>query len=85
MDQEAFDDEISGWIDEGILVKYNHQAHGEIQRFLPMMGVRQDKGGKRKVRPVFDYRQMNETVKSHPGGGTPLCATRLEYTVFCRI
>ena len=42
-----------------------------------MMCVRQEKGSQRKVRPVFDYRQLNTTVESHPGGATPLCAMRL--------
>jgi ribonuclease HI len=76
-DREAFDTEVSAWIDEGILVKYDQMAHGKIQRFLPMMGIRQEKGDKCKIRPVFDYRQLNKTVESHPGGATPLCAVRL--------
>ena len=77
VDQVAFDAEVSAWVDEGILVKYNRLAHGDIHRFLPMMAVRQEKGNKHKVRPVFDYRRLNKTVESHPGGATPLCAERL--------
>ena len=42
-----------------------------------MMAVRQAKGEKFKVRPVFDYRAMNETVESYPSGATPLCAERM--------
>ena len=76
-DQSAFDAEVRAWIDEGILVKHNQHTHGDIHRFLPMMADRQEKGDKHKVRPVFDYRQLNKTVESHPGGATPLCAERL--------
>ena len=42
-----------------------------------MIGIRQTKGNETKVRPVLDLRQLNETIQSHPGGATPLCAERL--------
>ena len=38
-DQVAFDAEVSAWVNEGILVKYNWLAHGDIHWFLPMMAV----------------------------------------------
>lgn len=76
-DLEAFDAEISSWIRDGILIEYNKNKHGDIQRFLPLMAVRQEKNNQYKVRPVFDYRSLNSTVESHPGGATPLCAARL--------
>ncbi|MCH9663309.1 MAG: aspartyl protease family protein [Gammaproteobacteria bacterium] len=76
-DQPEFDAEIAEWIDQGIRVRHDHNMHGEVQRFIPMMAVRQEKGCGSKVRPVFDYRLLNSTIESHPGGATPLCAARL--------
>ena len=76
-DQPEFDAEVSEWVDQGILVRHNCHTHGEVQRFLPVMAVRQEKGCGSRVRPVFDYRSLNSTIESHPGGATPLCAARL--------
>ena len=77
VDREAFNHEIESWIEEGILVKYEKEIHGDEVNFLPMFGIRQEKGTVSKVRPVFDFRAVNERVHSHPGGATPLCANRL--------
>ena len=76
-DRDAFDDEVRTWVKEGILVKYDRESHGEIQRYLPMMSVKQEKGDKIKIRPVFDFRDLNEEIRSHPAGATPLCNERL--------
>ena len=76
-DKSAFDSEISSWIEQGIPVEHDESIHGKVQRYLPMLGVRQEKGEHSKVRPVFDYRGINKTIESHPGGATPLCADRL--------
>lgn len=76
-DRSAFDSEMTSWLREGIIVKYDQEKHGEIRRFLPMLSVRQEKGHETKVRPVFDYREMNKDISSHPAGATPLCAERL--------
>ena len=76
-DTDAVTSEIESWLDSGILVKYNPSVHGRIRRFLPVLAVRQKKGEVMKVRPVFDYRSMNESLESHPGGATPVCADRL--------
>ena len=74
---DAVTSEIESWVDSGILVEYNPSVHGEIRRFLPVLAVRQQKGDVVKVRPVFDYRSMNESIESHPGGATPFSADRL--------
>lgn len=76
-DRQAFDEEVWTWVEEGILVRHEPEIHGEIRRFLPMMSVTQEKGNNTKVRPVFDYREMNKQICSHPAGATPLCAVRL--------
>ena len=74
---EEFDKEIETWISEGILVKYKPQVHGPIKHYVPMMRIRQHKGDATKVRPVLDFRKLNETIESHPGGAMPLCSERL--------
>lgn len=74
--REAFDAEMASWLEEGIIVKHE-EKHGEIRRFLPMISVRQEKGQEIKIRPVFDYREMNKSIASHPAGATPLCSERL--------
>lgn len=76
-DFQAVDAEIQAWVASGILIEHNPSVHGEIRRFLPVLAVRQRKGDALKVRPVFDYRDMNESLESHPGGATPVCADRL--------
>ena len=75
-DREAFDSEMTTWLKEGIIVRHEDK-HGEIRRFLPIISVRQEKGQETKIRPVFDYREMNKLIASHPAGATPLCAERL--------
>lgn len=72
-DKEGFDAELASWLEEGILVRYDKRKHGDIEHYLPMIAVRQKKGDEVKVRPVLDYRQLNEAIQSHPGGATPIC------------
>jgi transposase InsO family protein len=59
--QEEFDKEVQSWIDEGIIVP-THDSSGHI---LPLMAVRQENKG--KVRPVLDYRELNEHILSFTG------------------
>jgi len=73
----GFDAEIRNWIEEGILVPYEKDNHGEIQNYLPLICVEQQKGEVRKIRPVLDYRELNKSIQSHPGGSVPICAERL--------
>jgi len=75
-DLSAFDAEIMKWIEDGILVPWEPQ-HGEVKNVIPLMSVRQEKGETIKIRPVLDFRFLNEYVKSFPGDATPLCRTRL--------
>jgi len=75
--RSRFDAEIENWINEGILVPYKREEHGEIQNFLPLISVEQQKGEMTKIRPVLDYRELNKSVQSHPGGSVPICSERL--------
>ena len=72
-DLSMFEEEISVWIEEGILVPWN----GMVKNVLPLMSVRHEKGSKVKVRPVLDFRYLNKFIQNHPGAATPLCQDRL--------
>jgi hypothetical protein len=69
--QEAFDKELETWIDEGILVRHDVSLHGNVKAFIPMMAVWQPR--KNKVRPVLDYRFINDSLESHTGSCTSAC------------
>ena len=55
--QQRFESEVERWIDNGWLVKSNSPGKGVI----PLMAVLQEK--KDKVRPVLDFRELNEFVE----------------------
>lgn len=75
-DEEMFDNEIKDWIEEGILTPWKEE-YGEIKNIIPLMSVKQHKGEVVKVRPVLDFRFLNDFVRSNPGSATPLCRDRL--------
>lgn len=76
-DREEFDAEIELWLNEGIITEHNRESHGEIRNYLNLIAIRQVKGSATKVRPVLDYRSLNKSIQSHPGGAVPICADRL--------
>lgn len=76
-DRKKFDDEIKQWIEDGILVKYNLKEHGEIKNIIPMMSVKQLKGDVEKIRPVLDYRFLNDQILSYPGNEQYSCQNSL--------
>jgi len=76
-DKSPCDAEINDWINEGILVRHDVSFHGKIKRYLPIIAVRQQKGDTVKVRPVLDYRSLNESIESHTAEATPTCADTL--------
>ncbi len=69
--REEFEAEVQSWIDEGILVAWDPAIHGEVKALIPLMARSQPK--KKKVRPVLDYRQLNEFILSRPGTETQVC------------
>ena len=68
--EEAFSEEIESWIAQGWLRTFE----GEHDGLLPLMAV--DQPNKGKVRPVLDYRELNEYVSSHTGNSV-VCAEKL--------
>ena len=70
--REAYEAEIHRWIDEGILVEWKNKVDG----VLPLMAVLQP--SKHKVRPVLDFRGLNNFVQSHTGGeDISVCSSKL--------
>ena len=64
--QEQFDAELQLWIDEGWLQPYDEQEHGPAEQehgLITLMAVIQEV--KDKVRPVLDYRELNEYLTLH--------------------
>ncbi len=57
---EEFDKEVRDWINRGWLVQTNDNG-----ACVPLMAIVQPK--KDKVRPVMDYRELNQYVQSHTG------------------
>ncbi|XP_043219799.1 uncharacterized protein LOC122380580 [Amphibalanus amphitrite] len=61
--REKFDAELSLWISEGWLREYDETVCGPAQGLLPLMAVTQ--AAKNKVRPVLDYRELNQHLTPH--------------------
>ena len=59
--KEKFDQEVDKWIEEGILKPWD----GEVEGVIPLMAVEQPT--KNKVRPVLDFRELNQFVDCHTG------------------
>ena len=60
--KEEFEREVDRWVEEGILMPWGERVESGI---LPLMAVEQQM--KVKVRPVLDFRELNESVECHTG------------------
>ena len=58
-----FEREVDRWIEEGILIPWKEEVKSGV---LALMAVVQPT--KNKVRPVLDFREMNDHVSCHTGG-----------------
>ena len=68
----GFECEVDKWINEGILVPWE----GEVSGCLALMAVEQPT--KNKIRPVLDYRELNQYVECHTGDDvTDICSEKL--------
>jgi transposase InsO family protein len=65
------DTEVETWIEKGWLVPWTSGSEGEGEGVLPLMAVMQRNKG--KVRPVLDYRELNEYVNCHTAEGIDVC------------
>ena len=55
-----YDKELQNWIDNGWLVPYPEDKLGHLKGLIPLMAVIQQ--NKQKVRPVLNYRELNDHV-----------------------
>ena len=60
--KQGFEDEVERWIAEGILVPWNDQVETGV---IPLMAIEQET--KNKIRPVLDFRELNQYVNCHTG------------------
>ncbi len=74
-DREEYEAEVANWIREGWLQEHDPQVHGVVNGVIPLMAVAQPH--KQKVRPVMDYRELNQHVFSFPGRDAAVCADEL--------
>ena len=71
--RQEFEREVERWIQEGILKPWEG---GEVGGILAFMAVEQPT--KNKVRPVFDFREVNDYVECHTGDAIlEVCDDRL--------
>lgn len=62
--REQYEMELREWIAEGWLVPYSLEEHGPVKGTIPLMAVTQ-KNKEGKVRPVMDFRELNERLSPH--------------------
>ena len=62
--KQGFEDEVERWIAEGILVPWNDQVETGV---IPLMAIEQET--KNKIRPVLNFRELNQYVNCHTGDG----------------
>lgn len=75
-DREEYDGEIKQWIADGWLEEHDERVHGVVTGVIPLMAAKQP-NKPRKVRPVMDYRQLNEWIISKPGVNSVVCQEKL--------
>lgn len=68
--EEEYCKELDGWIKDGWLRRYD----GDFKGVIPLMAVVQK--NKSKVRPVMDFRQLNESVSNHTAESS-VCGEKL--------
>lgn len=69
---ERYAEEVQSWIRKGWLIKWK----GPVKGVIPLLVAVQPT--KDKVRPVMDYRELNEFVESHTGDEqTAVCAEKV--------
>ena len=61
--RQQFDAEIKLWMEEGWLQPYDEREMGPPRGLIPLMAVTQEAKG--KVRPVLDFRELNEYLAPH--------------------
>ena len=61
--QGEYERELQAWIQNSWLIPYPESKLGPPKGLIPLMAILQE--SKQKVRPVMDYRELNEHVNAH--------------------
>ena len=69
-----YDEELQNWIDNGWLVPYPENKLGPPKGLIPLMAVIPQ--NKQKVRPVLNYRELNDHVDPFTAR-TDICTEKL--------
>ena len=72
--REAYEQELQTWIKDGWLIPYPERKLGPPKGLIPLMAVVQH--SKAKVRPVMDYRELNNHVEAFTANAD-ICANKL--------
>ena len=75
-ERSVFNVEVRKWIEEGWLVAYDPVVHGEATGLVPLLSAKQPNKPV-KVRPVLDYRELNQHICSFPGTDVAVCNEKL--------
>lgn len=72
--KEEYEREIAVWMERGWLRRYDEDELGPPRGLIPLMAVVQR--NKAKVRPVLDFRELNEHIQSYTANAD-VCAERM--------
>ena len=72
--RQRYEEEVEEWIKCGWLKVYDEDKHGSAKGLIPLMAVIQPT--KDKVRPVMDFREVNQYIDAYTGDAD-VCADKL--------
>ena len=72
-----YEQELLAWIQNGWLIPYPESELGPPKGLIPLMAILQE--SKQKVRPVMDYRELNEHVNAYTANADVCAQTMREW------
>ena len=72
-----YERELLAWIQNGWLIPYPESELGPPKGLIPLMAILQE--SKQKVRPVMDYRELNEHVNAYTANADVCAQTMREW------
>ena len=75
--QGEYELELQAWIQNGWLIPYLESEVGLPKGLIPLMAILQE--SKQKVRPVMDYRELNEHVNAYTANADMCAQTMREW------
>ena len=75
--EEKFSAAVDEWVENSWLVDHDTDKHGAPACVLPLIAVLQEHKQSTPVRPVLDYRCLNEHIVCPLGADSPVCEEKL--------